>query len=508
MPQRDPMPPPQAAEALLRFRAAMDASGDAIVLIDRATLRYLDVNQTFCAMLGYSREEVLAMTPMQTFNADRAALERDYDAIIADKDCPASRVEGQYRRKDGTVFPIETRRRAVRLAEGWMIVANARDVTEKKVAERALRESEERFRSLTEFFASYSWEIDAGLRFTMLQGNGVSELGFDPARAIGLTAQEAIPDQSLVRPTREEFDAMRARHEPYRDVLVRVPLADGTVRYRSIWGQPKFSDDGRFLGYRGVTQDVTQRVQLEQEVRVLAATLERRVAERTAELEQSNQELESFSYSVAHDLRAPVRAIAAFAAMIRKKFDGQVPAEARGYLERVEKNAVQMGKLIDDLLELSRTGRTAIVRTHVDMRALAADVARELQQQTGSPAQLGLGEMPPAHGDAKLLRQVWHNLVGNALKFSHKAPSPRVELGFGDSDIGPAYYVSDNGAGFDMTYSEKLFGVFQRLHAPEEFEGTGVGLAIVKRIVQRHGGRVSAESPPGGGATFRFTLAR
>jgi PAS domain S-box-containing protein len=379
MPQRNPTPPPQAAEALLRFRAALDASGDAIVLIDRATLRYLDFNQTFCDMLGYAREELVGMTPMHVFSADRATLERDYDAIIADQDCPASKVEGQYRRKDGTVFPIETRRRALRAEGGWVIVANARDISERKRAEQAMRE------------------------FTTV--------------------------------------------------------------------------------------------------------LERRVAERTAELEQSNQELESFSYSVAHDLRAPVRAIAAFAAIVREKFPGEVPAEARGYLERVEKNAVQMGRLIDDLLELSRTGRTALVRTRVDMRALAADVARELQQETGSQTPVSVGQMPPVEGDVKLLRQAWRNLIENALKFSHKAAAPRVEAGFGGSDIGPAYFVRDNGAGFDMTYAEKLFGVFQRLHTPAEFEGTGVGLAIVKRIVQRHGGRLSAESTLGQGATFRFNIA-
>jgi PAS domain S-box-containing protein len=499
--------PPIADEDLLRFRAAMDASGDAIVLVDRRTLRYVDVNQTFCDMLGYTREELLGMNPAEVFSADGAALERDYDAIIADPAAPASRMIGQYRRKDGSVFPIETRRRALQTKDGWVIVANARDISDRRNAERALLESEQRFRALTSLFASYFWETDAEFRYTIAQGRGLAELGFEERDFLGLTSMQIRGDWDLLRPSREDFDAIRAQRLPYREVLLRHVSDKGKVHYLSVWGQPRFAADGAFLGYHGVTQDVTERVTLEQEVRMLAATLERRVAERTAELEQSNQELESFSYSVAHDLRAPVRAIAAFSAVIRERFGGQVPAESLGYLERVEKNAVQMGRLIDDLLQLSRTGRTALVRTQVDMRALAEEVGRGLLQQAGARATIDFGELPPAHGDAALLRQVWNNLIGNALKFSAKVAAPRIEVGYGDSGIGPAYFVRDNGAGFDPAYSEKLFGVFQRLHTPAEFEGTGVGLAIVKRIVQRHGGRIGAESALEHGATFRFSIA-
>ena len=501
------MAQPKADEDLQRFRAAMDASGDAIVLIDRASLSYIDVNQTFCDLLGYHRDELLGMTPMDVFSAEQATLERDYDAIIADQDCPASKVEGHYRHKDGRPVPIETRRRALRTKNGWIIVANARDITERKAAERALRDSEQRFRTLTELFASYFWELDTDLRFTMVQGLGLRELGLQASDFLGRTAHEVSDRWELLRPSLAEFAAIRERRESYRDVLSRYRMLDGSYRYMSVWGQPRLAEDGRFLGYRGVTQDVTERVTLEQEVRQLNAKLEQRVAERTLELEQSNQELESFSYSAAHDLRAPVRAIAAFSAAIRENFLRQLPEQAQGYLQRIERNAVQMGRLIDDLLELSRTGRTQIVRTTVDMRALAEGVVRELAP-AGTQARIEVGELPPAVGDVNLLRQVWRNLIGNAVKFSHKVPAPRVEIGYAQSAIGAAYYVRDNGAGFDMTYVEKLFGVFQRLHTPAEFEGTGVGLAIVKRIVQRHGGQIAAESAPDSGATFRFSLAK
>jgi len=417
-----------------------------------------------------------------------------------------SRTEGYYRRKDGTLVPIETRRRPLNTENGWIIVGTARDITERRIAERESRESETKYRDLTEFFASYSWEVDADLRFTTAQGRGLREIGLRAEELIGKRSAELKLDWTILSPPHAEFDRIRAQHLPYRDVLTRLRLADGSERYLSLWGQPRFADDGRFLGYRGVTQDVTERVSLEQKVKELNESLELRVAERTAALEHANRELESFTYSVAHDLRAPLRAIAAFSDLIREKYAPELPEQGRLYLQRVEQNAVQMHRLMDALLELSQTSRKHLTRSAVNMHDLADAVAQECRKPGEAQPHIDIGEMPPAFGDPTLLRQVWRNLIGNAVKFSSKVPAPRVEAGFSDSSIGPAYFVRDNGAGFDMNYADKLFGIFQRLHTPAEFEGTGVGLALVKRIVERHGGRVCAESQPGQGAVFRFSL--
>lgn len=237
-------------------------------------------------------------------------------------------------------------------------------------------------------------------------------------------------------------------------------------------------------------------------------TLENRVAERTAALAAANHELEAFSYSVSHDLRAPLRAVDGFAAVLEEDHIADLSGEAQRYLRHIRQNAQQMGQLIDDLLALSRLGRATMHSTHVDMTELARDVVNHIQGAHGnaqSPA-IVLDPLPPAYGERSMLRQVFANYIQNAVKFSRNAPDPRVHIGSRVEDGDTVYFVSDNGVGFDMRYVDKLFGVFQRLHASDEFEGTGVGLAIVQRIVHRHGGRVWGEGRVGEGATFYFML--
>ncbi|MBI3553023.1 MAG: hypothetical protein HY077_10960 [Elusimicrobia bacterium] len=221
------------------------------------------------------------------------------------------------------------------------------------------------------------------------------------------------------------------------------------------------------------------------------------------EVKKANSELESFSYSVSHDLRAPLRAIDGFSKILQEDYAPALDAEGRRLLGTVCANARQMGRLIDDLLAFSRLGRKALEKTSVDMEALADSVVGQLR--TAEPRRSIAVErkpLPGAHADAALLQQVMTNLVSNAFKFTSQKPEARVEIGFAEG----AFFVKDNGAGFDMKYSKKLFGVFSRLHRADEFEGTGVGLALVHRIVSRHGGRVWADARPGEGATFYFTL--
>jgi signal transduction histidine kinase len=236
-----------------------------------------------------------------------------------------------------------------------------------------------------------------------------------------------------------------------------------------------------------------------------AEELERRVVERTAALEAANKELESFSYSVSHDLRAPLRAVDGFAKILEEDYGARLDAEGRRLLGVVRSSSKHMGQLIDDLLDLSRLGRLALGKRPVDMASLAREVAQELPR---GDAAVDIGPLPACHADPRLLRQVWANLIGNALKYSGKRAGAHVELGGREEPGESVYWVRDNGVGFDMRYVGKLFGVFQRLHGADEFPGTGVGLAIVQRIVARHGGRVWAEGRPGEGACFHFSLPR
>ena len=243
-----------------------------------------------------------------------------------------------------------------------------------------------------------------------------------------------------------------------------------------------------------------------QKVELARADLELRVETRTSELRAANRELEAFSYSVSHDLRAPLRAIAGFVQILEDDHGDTLPPEARRHLERVKLNARRMGQLIDDLLAFSRIGRTTMSRQTVDVSAVAATAAQDAIAASGRDIVLSLSPLPPCYGEPALLNQVFVNLISNAIKFTAGVPNPAITIGATSSNGENVYFVRDNGAGFDERYAEKLFGVFQRLHRSDEFEGTGVGLAIVHRIISRHGGRIWAEGKLNGGATFYFTL--
>jgi light-regulated signal transduction histidine kinase (bacteriophytochrome) len=278
-------------------------------------------------------------------------------------------------------------------------------------------------------------------------------------------------------------------------------------------------------------EDLEQTIQLLQqelaatnhEILLLNLELEKRVDERTAALEaanrrlaianhqlqMANRELEAFSYSISHDLRAPLRAIGAFSNVLLADFGPQLPPEARQHLKVIVTSADRMKQMIEDLLRFSHLSRQPLRRQSVDLAALAHQVLDDLGgERTGRNVEVQVQKLPGCTGDPSLLRHVFVNLLSNALKFTRQKPKATIEVGYRDQDGETTYFVRDNGAGFDMTYAKKLFGAFQRMHSASEFEGTGVGLATVQRIVQRHGGRIWAEAEVGQGATFRFTLRR
>ncbi len=243
------------------------------------------------------------------------------------------------------------------------------------------------------------------------------------------------------------------------------------------------------------------------EVKQLNETLERRVKTRTEELEQANKELESFSYSVSHDLRAPLRAIQGFGNILMKEYSSQIPPDGTRYLQRIDENIKKMGALIDDLLTYSRVTRTRVLTRNLDMTQIVHEVLGDFQFN-GSPAKpdIVIESLTEGEADRTLIIQVWQNLLSNAIKYTKNQMSPQIRVGSEIQDGIPVYFVQDNGVGFDVKYLDKAFEVFQRLHREEDYEGTGVGLAIVKHIIDSHGGTIWAKSEPGVGTTFFFTL--
>jgi light-regulated signal transduction histidine kinase (bacteriophytochrome) len=259
---------------------------------------------------------------------------------------------------------------------------------------------------------------------------------------------------------------------------------------------------------RKLASEIAERMLAQDEVNRLNTGLEQRVAERTQQLQDANGQLEAFSYSVAHDLKAPLRAISGYSRIVLEDCAPQLDKDARRYLESIVSGTQRMGRLIEDLLAFSHQGSKEMTPSGIDMGELAGSVFEELRSAAPErKIEWRLQPLLPARGDRAMIRQVWVNLLSNAVKFTEPGDNARIEVGCSrngsDHNI---YYVKDNGAGFDMKYSGKLFGVFQRLHSGQEFEGTGVGLAIVQRVVQRHGGSVWAEGKVNEGATFHFTL--
>ena len=382
-----------------------------------------------------------------------------------------------------------------------------RQIAERNEAERALRESEKRNRTLVNAMTSLVWTADADRAFPASQPAWGAYTGQPEEEYRGAGWRHAFHADDRATLERRWAEAAKSLR-PFEYEARLWHAASSGHRIVSLRAAPVLDEHNRVLEWIGTVTDIDDRRRAEEEIRRLNAELEERVRLRTAQLEGTNKELESFSYSVSHDLRAPLRAIDGYSQMLEEDYSDRLDDEGRRLLGVVRDETRRMGRLIDDLLAFSRLGRQPVDATaHVDMTALAKEVAEELTrgQQEGR-VRLDVWPLPPANGDRMLLRQVWVNLLSNALKYSGKQPRPEIVV-TGELANGEAVYrVADNGVGFDMKYAAKLFGVFQRLHRAEEFPGTGVGLAIVHRIVSRHGGNVRASGRPGEGATFSFSL--
>jgi PAS domain S-box-containing protein len=388
------------------------------------------------------------------------------------------------------------------------VLGTVQDITERKLAEEALRESEERFRVLFERSPEAVFILDPHDPERLLPIIDCNEAacrqsGFNHEELLGRSFSQldiGIKDRAQVtrytqrlRETRTIQLETSHRRNDATELCVESSMSLIVLGNREL--------------LLCMTRDVSARKKAEEAVRQLTEELEARVAERTRQLADANRELEAFSYSISHDLRAPLRAISGFTQILLDEHQHKLDREMQRLLGIISGSAVRMGELIDDLLEFSRLNVQPVEQRRVRMTELARAVVDELStHQPGSKAVIHIQSVPEVNGDESMLRQVFANLIANAMKFTRTTAEPRIEIGCEIENEEAVFFVRDNGVGFDMNYSGRLFQVFQRLHPVSQFEGTGVGLAIVQRVVQRHGGRVWAEGTPAAGAAFYFTL--
>mgnify|MGYP000700242724 CR=1 FL=1 len=381
------------------------------------------------------------------------------------------------------------------------------NITESKLAEEALRASEERFRrAVVEaplpimLYAEDGAVLQASQSWCDITGYSREELA-----TIGDWTERAFGERKTF--AKADIDALYGLDHRKFEGDYTIRTKSGATRIWEFSSAPMGrQSDGRRMVI-SMALDVTERRHAETEIQRLNTDLEQRVVERTAQLEAANQELEAFSYSVSHDLRAPLRGVDGYVRMLLEDYGATLDAEGKRMLGVVSSEARRMGRLIDDLLAFSRLGRQQMVTTPIGMTHLAREEFGHLTSAAPDAApRFELHPLPPAVGDPAMLRQVFTNLLANAIKFSRKQTHPVIEVGSRSGDGEITFYVKDNGVGFDEQYRHRLFGVFQRLHSEAEFEGTGVGLALVQRVIHRHGGTVWAESQPNEGATFYFSL--
>jgi PAS domain S-box-containing protein len=479
-----------------QYRLLFDSNPIPVWVFDTETLSILDVNATAVDRYGYSREEFLRskITDIRP--------QEDVPALLADLRSPHDPIQDsgpwRHRKKTGELIDVQITSYLLTFRGKNARLVVATDITEQKKATDALKQSEEMFRLIVSNVKDYAI-IVLDPEGHVISWNGGAQ------RIKGYAAEEIVGKHFSVFYPREDIalgkpimELKSAREEGrFEDDSWRI-RKDGSRFWANVVVTPLRDNAGLLRGFVKITRDVTEKRKAEQEI-----------IQRSLELEAANKELETFSYSVSHDLRAPLRGIDGFSQALQEDYQQQLDSTAKDYLQRICTATRRMGELIDDLLNLARVTRAEIYRERIDLSKLAGEVAQEIQsQEPARSVALNIAAGLEAEGDSRLLRVALQNLIGNAWKFTSKREKAQIEFGAQGVNGGEAYFVRDNGAGFEQSYASRLFGAFQRLHTAREFPGTGIGLATVQRIIRRHGGTVWAEGTVNQGATVYFTLGR
>ena len=490
-----------------RFRAFVEHSSDMIVLVNLEGV-ILYVNPAIESVLGFKPEERIGAKGIERIHPDDIkALADVFNTLSRDTNSPVIKGELRLLHKDGGWRTLEAV--GSNLAHNNVIesvIINYRDITTRKRAEESLRQSEEKYRTLLESVQEGYFEIDLAGNYTFFNDSLCRIYGYSKEELMGMNYR-LYTDKETAKNGFNEFNKAYNTGEPLKGFTWPIIGKDGTKRYVETSASLLKDSSGKPIGFRGILHDITARKRAEEELKKYREQLEGLVHERTIKLEASNKELEAFSYSISHDLRAPLRAIDGFSQALLEDCEDKLDIQGKDYLIRIRAATQRMSTLIEDLLNLSRITRSEMSMEKVNLTRIVRSVINELQNsQPQRHVKIRIANGLEDIADSRLISIALENLLSNAWKFTAKQSEALIEFGSTREGSKIIYFIRDNGAGFEMMYMDKLFAPFQRLHTIDEYPGTGIGLATVRRIIHRHGGKVWAERQTGKGATFYFSI--
>ncbi|MBF0381540.1 MAG: PAS domain S-box protein [Magnetococcales bacterium] len=502
----------KAEDALIKserkYRLLMEYANDAIFVADSQTGIIIDANKAASTILGWSMKEIIGMHQTQLHPPEKADLYKKlFEEHVRSGSGVLTNVVILHR--DGRHIPVEIRAGVTDLGDKKVIQGLFRDITERKKAEDAIQESRSRLAKAQEIahLGNWDWDIVNNTLYWSDEIYRIFGLGLTKIRATYELFLESIHPEDRDLVTKAIERSLKNHDIPY-DVQHRVVLADGSIKIVREQGEIIRNGQGEPLRMLGTVQDITELKETEEKLRDLNANLENRVKQRTFQLEAANKELEAFSYSVAHDLRAPLNNAMGFAKILLDEYQTKLGENGAEHLQWLNRSTLQMKKRIEDYLQLARSTRVTLNLQEIDLSAIFEKAVVSAKKVNSNFEKTAVNITPglTVRGDPDLLTVVAENLISNGLKYSEKATNPTLAFGVNVSGKNREFYIKDNGVGFDMKYADRLFEPFERLHEPGTYEGSGIGLTTVQRIVHRHGGEVRVESTIDKGTTFYFTL--